>query len=90
MTGSGQTRSFGDVGSMSGLPESGHGLQPAHDLHIGGCALTLNEGLLITSTEAASRRAMTIERVAEALLVEDEPVPQNGPGIVRAHGVMRP
>jgi hypothetical protein len=25
MTGVGQTRSFGDVGSMSGLPESGHG-----------------------------------------------------------------
>src|SRR6516225_6519868 len=25
MTGWGQTRSFGDVGSMSGLPESGHG-----------------------------------------------------------------
>ena len=25
-----------------------------------------------------------------ALLAEDEPVPQNGPGIVRAHGVMRP
>ena len=26
MTAVGQTRSFGDVGSMSGLPESGHGL----------------------------------------------------------------
>jgi hypothetical protein len=25
MTAVGQTRSFGDVGSMSGLPESGHG-----------------------------------------------------------------
>jgi hypothetical protein len=25
VSGSGQTRSFGDVGSMSGLPESGHG-----------------------------------------------------------------
>src|SRR6516164_7577203 len=25
MSASGQTRSFGDVGSMSGLPESGHG-----------------------------------------------------------------
>ena len=35
-----------------------------------------------------SRLAVVIERVAEALLVEDEPVPQNGPGIVRAHGVM--
>jgi hypothetical protein len=39
---------------------------------------------------AASRLAIAIERVAEALLAEDEPVPQNGPGIVRAHGVMRP
>jgi hypothetical protein len=45
---------------------------------------------VVTSTEAASRLAVVIERVAEALLVEDEPVPQNGPGIVRAHGVMRP
>jgi hypothetical protein len=39
---------------------------------------------------AAARLAVAIERVAEALLAEDEPVPQNGPGIVRAHGVMRP
>ena len=53
---------------------------------------------------AASRLAVAIERVAvallaedeemqkvaEALLVEDKPVPQNGLGIVRAHGVMRP
>ena len=39
---------------------------------------------------AAQRLGVAIERVAEALLVEDEPVPQNGPGIVRAHGVMRP
>ena len=39
---------------------------------------------------AAARLAAAIERVAEALLAEDEPVPQNGPGIVRAHGVMRP
>ena len=43
-----------------------------------------------SSDWAASRLAVAIERVAEALLVEDEPVPQNGPGIVRAHGVMRP
>jgi hypothetical protein len=28
----GQIRPFGDVGSMSGLPESGHDLQPAHEL----------------------------------------------------------
>jgi hypothetical protein len=39
---------------------------------------------------AAARLAVAIERVAVALLFEDEPVPQNGPGIVRAHGVMRP
>ena len=39
---------------------------------------------------AAARLAAAIERVAEALLAEDEPVPQNGPGILRAHGVMRP
>jgi hypothetical protein len=30
--GSGQTRSFGYVGSMSGLPESGHDLKPGHEL----------------------------------------------------------
>jgi hypothetical protein len=35
------------------------------------------------------RLAVTIERVAEALLVEEAKT-QNGPGIVRAHGVMRP
>ena len=29
MSASGQTRSFGFVGSMSGLPETGHDLQPA-------------------------------------------------------------
>ena len=29
MSASGQTRSFGFVGSMSGLPENGHDLQPA-------------------------------------------------------------
>ena len=33
---------------------------------------------------AASRLAVAIERVAVALLAEDEQVPQNGPGIVRA------
>jgi hypothetical protein len=43
-----------------------------------------------SSDWAESRLAVAIERVAEALLVEDEPVPQNGPGIVRAHRVMRP
>jgi hypothetical protein len=32
---------------------------------------------------------LAIERVAEALLVEEEAVP-NGSGIVRAHGLMRP
>ena len=37
------------------------------------------------SLAAAARLALAIERVAEALLAEDEPVPQNGPGIVRAH-----
>ncbi len=30
------------------------------------------------------------ERVAETLVAEDEPVPQNGPGIVRAHGLVQP
>ena len=30
------------------------------------------------------------ERVAVALLAEDEPAPQNDLGILRAHGVMRP
>jgi hypothetical protein len=39
---------------------------------------------------AATRLAVAIERVAEALLVEDEPAPTNGPGIVRAHGLVRP
>ena len=39
---------------------------------------------------AAARLAVAIERVAVALLFEEEQVPQNGPGIVRAHGVMRP
>ena len=40
---------------------------------------------------AAARLAVAIERVAVALLFEEEEqVPQNGPGIVRAHGVMRP
>jgi hypothetical protein len=29
-------------------------------------------------------------RVAEALLAEDEPAPQNGPGLVRARGLVRP
>jgi hypothetical protein len=42
------------------------------------------------SLAAAARLALAIERVAEALMAEDEPVPQNGPGLVRAHGVMRP
>jgi hypothetical protein len=28
--------------------------------------------------------------VAEALLAEDEPAPQNGPGLVRARGLVRP
>jgi hypothetical protein len=39
---------------------------------------------------AAARLAVAIERVAVALLAEDEPAPQNDLGIVRAHGVMRP
>jgi len=38
---------------------------------------------------AAARLGVAIERVAEALLVEEEAVP-NGSGIVRAHGLMRP
>ena len=42
------------------------------------------------SLAAPTRLALAIERVAEGLLAEDEPVPQNGPGLVRAHGVMRP
>ena len=43
-----------------------------------------------SSDWAALRLGVAIERVAEGSLAEDEPVPQNGPGIVRAHGVMRP
>jgi hypothetical protein len=70
---------LGFVGSMSGLPETGHDLQPAHELTSAAVAL-------VASTEAASHLAVVIERVAEALLAEDEPVPQNSPGIVRAHG----
>jgi hypothetical protein len=42
-----------------------------------------------SSDWAASRLAVAIEQVAVALLAEDEQT-QNGPGIVRAHGVMRP
>jgi hypothetical protein len=38
---------------------------------------------------AASRLAVAIERVAEALLVEEEPA-QNGSGIVRPHALVRP
>ena len=41
-----------------------------------------------SSDWAASRLGVAIERVAEALLVKEEPVPQNG-GIVRA-GLVRP
>jgi hypothetical protein len=37
---------------------------------------------------AAARLGVAIERVAEALLVEEEPV-QNGSGIVRAQGLVR-
>ena len=43
-----------------------------------------------SSDWAALRLGVAIERVAEGSLAEDEPVPQNGPGIVRAHEVMRP
>ena len=41
---------------------------------------------------AAARLAIAIERVAEALLVEEEEaaVLQNGSGIVRPHGLVRP
>jgi hypothetical protein len=42
-----------------------------------------------SSDWTASRLAVAIEQVAVALLAEDEQM-QNGPGIVRAHGVMRP
>jgi hypothetical protein len=42
-----------------------------------------------SSDWAASRLAVAIEQVAVALLAEDEQM-QNGPGIARAHGVMRP
>ena len=42
-----------------------------------------------SSDWAASRLAVAIEQVAVAPLAEDEQM-QNGPGIVRAHGVMRP
>ena len=42
-----------------------------------------------SSDWAASRLGVAIERVAEALLVEEEAVPQNG-GIVRANGLVRP
>ena len=43
-----------------------------------------------SSDWAASRLGVAIERVAEALLVEEEAVAQNGSGIVRATTVMRP
>ena len=43
-----------------------------------------------SSDWAASRLGVAIERVAEALLVKEEPVPQNGSGIVRANGLVRP
>jgi hypothetical protein len=39
---------------------------------------------------AAARLGVAIERVADALLVEEEAVAQNGSGIVRAHELMRP
>ena len=42
-----------------------------------------------SSDWAASRLAGAIEQVAVAPLAEDEQM-RNGPGIVRAHGVMRP
>jgi len=43
-----------------------------------------------SSDWAASRLGVAIERVAQALLLEEEAVPQNGSGIVRATTVMRP
>jgi hypothetical protein len=43
-----------------------------------------------SSDWAAARLGVAIERVAEALLVEEEAVPQNGSGIVRANGLVRP
>ena len=43
-----------------------------------------------SSDWAAARLAIAIERVAEALLVEEEAVPQNGSGIGRANGLVRP
>jgi hypothetical protein len=44
-----------------------------------------------SSDWAASRLGVAIERVAEALVEpEEEPVPQNGSGIVRANGLVRP
>jgi hypothetical protein len=36
-----------------------------------------------------AHQCVAIERVAEALLVEEEAVPQNGSGIVRANGLVR-
>jgi hypothetical protein len=42
-----------------------------------------------SSDWAAARLGVAIERVAEALLVEEEAVPQNGSGIVRATGLVR-
>ena len=47
-------------------------------------------GRAVCRVWAAARLAVAIERVAVALLAEDEPAPQNDLGIVRAHGVMRP
>jgi hypothetical protein len=43
-----------------------------------------------SSDWAAARLAIAIERVAEALLVDEEAVAQNSSGIVRAHELMRP
>jgi hypothetical protein len=44
-----------------------------------------------SSDWAAARLVVAIERVAEALVEpEEEPVPQNGSGIARATGLVRP
>jgi hypothetical protein len=55
------------------------------------CVLVIAVMNAASSDWAASRLGVAIERVAEALVEpEEEPVPQNGSGIVRANGLVRP
>jgi hypothetical protein len=48
-----------------------------------------SDGVRVSFDWAAARLGIAIERVAEALLVEEEAVAQNVSGIVRAQGLVR-